>query len=265
MTVSEGTKKSEIISPNPPCVNYSFFLSLPVLSSITADRMWIFTILVKGLSVEVHERITSYSTELERTIQSATCLFPSEAGPNTTLALMPNNVCCAVSLLLREPLGASSDPAGSESLPALLHHCITKAKGVAANNNNNTTSGRRTGLSDGWRGDSSQSVWAVCYSCATLCLPFRCVSLSDPAATSDTPRGTGSPQQEEKAKQEEPLYLFNLLPAPQAVWGGPDRHTGQCGLRGPKLRDSSLTRGHNKPLDSTRPTPPQPSLLHPGL
>lgn len=60
---------------------------------------------------------------------------------------MHNNVCCAVSPLPREPLGASSDPAGSESLPALLHHCITKAKGVAANNNNNTTSRRRTGLS----------------------------------------------------------------------------------------------------------------------
>lgn len=54
-------------------------------------------------------------------------------------------MCCAVSPPRREPLGASSDPAGSESLPALLHHCITKAKGVAANNNNNTTSARRTG------------------------------------------------------------------------------------------------------------------------
>ncbi|KAL3057517.1 hypothetical protein OYC64_007894 [Pagothenia borchgrevinki] len=47
---------------------------------------------------------------------------------------------------VRELLGASSDPAGSESLPALLHHCITKAKGGAANNNNNTTSVRRTGV-----------------------------------------------------------------------------------------------------------------------
>ncbi|XP_034053753.1 protein turtle homolog B isoform X1 [Gymnodraco acuticeps] len=45
-----------------------------------------------------------------------------------------------------ELLGVSSDPAGSESLPALLHHCITKAKGGAANNNNNTTSVRRTGV-----------------------------------------------------------------------------------------------------------------------
>jgi len=43
------------------------------------------------------------------------------------------------------------------------------------------------------------------------------VSLSDPAAISDPPRGRGSPQKEEKAKQEEPLYLFDLLPAPQAV------------------------------------------------
>lgn len=67
---------------------------------------------------------------------------------------MQDNVCCAVSPLFREPLGASSDPAGSESLPALLHHCITKAKGVAANNNNNTTSGRRTGSSDDWRKDT---------------------------------------------------------------------------------------------------------------
>ncbi|KAK5904860.1 hypothetical protein CesoFtcFv8_006380 [Champsocephalus esox] len=45
-----------------------------------------------------------------------------------------------------ELLGVSSDPAGSESLPALLHHCITKAKGGAANNNNNITSVRRTGV-----------------------------------------------------------------------------------------------------------------------
>lgn len=62
------------------------------------------------------------------------------------MRLTLDDVCCAVSRPRREPLGASSDPAGSESLPALLHHCITKAKGVAANNNNNTTSARRTGL-----------------------------------------------------------------------------------------------------------------------
>lgn len=65
-----------------------------------------------------------------------------------------SSVCAVLSLpLRREPLGASSDPAGSESLPALLHHCITKAKGVAANNNNNTTSARRTGwclAREGW-------------------------------------------------------------------------------------------------------------------
>lgn len=65
-----------------------------------------------------------------------------------TVGLTQSNVCCAISALPREPLGASSDPAGSESLPALLHHCITKAKGVAANNNNNATSTRRTGLSE---------------------------------------------------------------------------------------------------------------------
>lgn len=62
-----------------------------------------------------------------------------------------------LSPLLREPLGASSDPAGSESLPALLHHCITKAKGVAANNNNNTTSGRRTGVSPSQTQQQSQT------------------------------------------------------------------------------------------------------------
>ncbi|KAJ0063719.1 hypothetical protein NL108_006656 [Boleophthalmus pectinirostris] len=45
-----------------------------------------------------------------------------------------------------EPLGASADPAGSESLPALLHHCITKTKGAAANNNNNTNSTGKTGV-----------------------------------------------------------------------------------------------------------------------
>lgn len=54
---------------------------------------------------------------------------------------------CCVSALLREPLGASSDPAESESLPALLQQCITKAKGLAANNNNNTAPAHRTGLS----------------------------------------------------------------------------------------------------------------------
>uniref|UniRef100_A0A3Q3DQH3 Immunoglobulin superfamily, member 9Ba n=1 Tax=Hippocampus comes TaxID=109280 RepID=A0A3Q3DQH3_HIPCM len=44
-----------------------------------------------------------------------------------------------------DPLGGASDAAaGSESLPALLHHCITKAKGVATNNNNNATFVRRT-------------------------------------------------------------------------------------------------------------------------
>lgn len=78
--------------------------------------------------------------------ESAISSVLSETWPNTTVGLMQNNVCC-VFHLLREPLGASSDTAGSESLPALLQHCITKAKGVAANNNNNTTSGRRTGAS----------------------------------------------------------------------------------------------------------------------
>lgn len=135
---------------------------------------------------------------------------------------MQNNVCCGVSPLLREPLGASSDPAGSESLPALLHHCITKAKGVAANNNNNTTSGRRTGSSDDYRRDRRlmlKYVGGVLPLCFLSRLPFRCVSLSDPAEISDTPRGRGSqlPQKEEKAEQEEPISLFDLLPASQAV------------------------------------------------
>lgn len=81
-------------------------------------------------------------------MQNAILSFHFETEPNTSVVLMQNNVCCAVCPLFREPLGASSDPAGSESLPALLHHCITKAKGEAANNNNNTTSARRTGLSE---------------------------------------------------------------------------------------------------------------------
>lgn len=68
-------------------------------------------------------------------------------GLHAAVELMQDNICCAVCPVLREPLGASSDPAGSESLPALLQHCITKAKGVAANNNNNTTSAGGTGLS----------------------------------------------------------------------------------------------------------------------
>lgn len=63
----------------------------------------------------------------------------------------------------------------------------------------------------------------ICGSCFTpvlsLCLPGRCVPLSDPAAIPDNPRGRGSqpPPKEEKAKQEEPLSLFDLPPAPQAV------------------------------------------------
>lgn len=104
----------------------------------------------------------------------------------------------------------------------------------------------------------------------SLC-PVRCVPLSDPAAIPDTPRGRGSQplQKEEKAKQEESLSLFDLLPAPQAVWGGSDRHSGQCRLRGPKLWDSSLTRVPTKPLgvDQTdlprtnKKIQPKPSLL----
>ncbi|KAK5598883.1 hypothetical protein CRENBAI_002518 [Crenichthys baileyi] len=58
---------------------------------------------------------------------------------------------------MREPLGASSDTAGSESLSALLHQCITKAKGVAANNNNNATSVRRTGMSPSQTQQQSQT------------------------------------------------------------------------------------------------------------
>lgn len=96
----------------------------------------------------------------------------------------------------------------------------------------------------------------LCYSCAFSLAPIRSVPLSDPAAIPDTPRGRGSqpPQKEEKAKQEESLHLFDLLPAPQAVWGGPDRHSGQYRLRGPKLWDSTLTRVPTKPLDSTKLT-----------
>lgn len=153
------------------------------------------------------------------------------------------DVCCAVSPPRREPLGASSDPAGSESLPALLHHCITKAKGVAANNNNNTTSARRTGWSrcgsHGGVCPENQQIWAF----TPFLLLSRRMSLSDPAAIPDTPRGRGAqpPQKEETAEQEEPLSLFDLPAAPQAVRGGPDRHPGQCRLRRPQLRDSSLT------------------------
>ncbi|XP_014070324.1 protein turtle homolog B isoform X1 [Salmo salar] len=56
-----------------------------------------------------------------------------------------------------EPLGASCDPAGSESLQSLLHHCITKAKRVAANTNNNSTSRRRTGVSPSQTQQQSQT------------------------------------------------------------------------------------------------------------
>lgn len=115
--------------------------------------------------------------------------------------------------------------------------------------------GEQVGLMIGEKGQKIHVNLKICGWCVTPSVPpfFRCVSLSDPAAISDTPRGRGSqpPQKEEKAKQEEPLSLFDLLPAPQAVRGGPDRHSGQCRLRGPKLWDSTLTRVPTKPLDST--------------
>lgn len=182
------------------------------------------------------------------------------------MRLTLDDVCCAVSRPRREPLGASSDPAGSESLPALLHHCITKAKGVAANNNNNTTSARRTGLCHCLEERYAKFVLKCNFGFTRVFgfffslspPPSRCMSLSDPAAISDTPRGRGSqpPRKEEKAKQEEPLSLFDLPAAPQAVRGGPDRHSGQCRLRRPQLRDSPLTRVPTKPLDSTKLTSP---------
>ncbi|KAK7905179.1 hypothetical protein WMY93_017786 [Mugilogobius chulae] len=56
-----------------------------------------------------------------------------------------------------EPLGASCDPAGSESLPALLHHCITKTKGAAANNNNNTNSTGKIGVASSQIQQKSQT------------------------------------------------------------------------------------------------------------
>ncbi|CAL8346784.1 unnamed protein product [Arctogadus glacialis] len=58
---------------------------------------------------------------------------------------------------MREPLGASGDSAGSENLQELLHQCITKAKGEAANNNNNTTSRKRTGVSPSQTLQNSQT------------------------------------------------------------------------------------------------------------
>lgn len=62
-------------------------------------------------------------------------------------------------------------------------------------------------------------VVGVLLPCVAPLLPVRCMPLSDPAAIRDTPRGRGCqpPQKEETAKQEEPLSLFDLLPAPQAV------------------------------------------------
>lgn len=128
-------------------------------------------------------------------------------------------------------------------------------------------------------------IWLeVCGRCVNLFLPAfpdRCVPLSDPAAVPDTPRGRGSqpPPKEETTEQEESLSLFDLPPAAQAVRGGPDRHPGQCRLRGSQLRHPPLTRVPAKPLDSTqqkncspsplkeRPTsafaPRRPSLPHP--
>lgn len=106
----------------------------------------------------------------------------------------------------------------------------------------------------------------VCGQCVTLCppvFPDRCVPLSDPAAIPDTPRGRGSqsPQKEETAEQEESLSLFDLPPAPWAVRRGPDRHPGQCRLRGSQLRHPPLTRVPAKPLDSTQQKNWAPSPL----
>lgn len=190
-----------------------------------------------------------------------------------TAGLTPAAVCCAVSPPRREPLGASSDPAGSESLPALLHHCITKAKGVAANNNNNTTSARRTGWCRcqggwGWVGGGARRAFTRVISLALSLPPLvsRCMSLSDPAAIPDTPRGRGARprQEEEEAEQEEPLSLFDLPAAAQAVRGGPDRHPGRCRLRRPQLWDPSLTPFAHQaigpltypPLPHPDPSPP---------
>lgn len=90
-----------------------------------------------------------------------------------------------------------------------------------------------------------------------LPLLSRCMSLSDPAAIPDTPRGRGPqpPQKEKTAEQEEPLSLFDLPAAPQTVRGRPDRHPGQCRLRRPQLRDSSLTPFEPPSHWTIEPTP----------
>lgn len=113
-----------------------------------------------------------------------------------------------------------------------------------------------------WIGSSIQSSLAfLSLSLPLVLLLSRCMSLSDPAAIPDTPRGRGPqpPQKEETAEQEEPLSLFDLPAAPQTVRGGPDRHPGQCRLRRPQLRDSSLTpRLNHQAIGPLNLTPPRP-------
>lgn len=110
-----------------------------------------------------------------------------------------------------------------------------------------------------------QTLWELnrsLQSCAFSLSHFpRCMSLSDPAAFPDTPRRRG-PQprrKEETAEQEEPLSLFDLPAAPQTVRGGPDRHPGQCRVRGPQLRDPSLTLFEPPSHWTIEPNPSAPS------
>lgn len=191
----------------------------------------------------------------------------SETWPNTTVGLIQNNVCC-VFHLLREPLGASSDTAGSESLPALLQHCITKAKGVAANNNNNTTSGRRTGLSDDRRAatkDYRSNGRPVYESFASL----SGASFSQTQQQSQTPQegeDLNLPRKRKKQNKKNPyLYLTSFLRRRQfeedqtGILASADSEGPNYGtLRWPVCPTSHWTRLNWPPLRN--PTSARPAL-----
>lgn len=117
----------------------------------------------------------------------------------------------------REPLGASSDPAGSESLPALLQHCITKAKGGAANNNNNTTSVRGTGLCHFYQENSddlTEIVWPVCYFVSSRLSPVGACPSQTQQQSQTPPEGEDLSLHRKRKRQKKKnpyLYLTSLL------------------------------------------------------
>lgn len=180
----------------------------------------------------------------------------------------------------REPLGASSDPAGSESLPALLQHCITKAKGGAANNNNNTTSVRGTGLCHS--GDLTEIVWPVCYFVSSRLSPVGACPSQTQQQSQTPPEGEDLSLHRKRKRQKKKnpyLYLTSLLHRRQSeedqtgILASADSEGPNYGtLRWPRARQAigldSTKEPTSLPPTKKRPTsasaaPRRPSPPHP--